>query len=165
MNPEPENFDQLQKLLALKRHESPPPGYFNGFSRKVTARIQSNQKRRWQGPAALFLGDTTWLTEVWDEIRANPLLAGGLSTAVCTVLILGFIASGKNEPPSGSPRLAGDQTPLRGVSAPAPTPSLAQSQPLSSTNPVTSGALPNSLDSLFNQAPLHSAPAKAGFGN
>ena len=41
MNAEPENFDQLCRLLKLKRHESPPPRYFNDFSSQVIARIRN----------------------------------------------------------------------------------------------------------------------------
>jgi hypothetical protein len=36
-----ENFDELRRLLALKRYEAPPPGFFENFATKVTARVAS----------------------------------------------------------------------------------------------------------------------------
>ena len=51
-NAGPENFDALQKLLAIKRHEQPPPRYFNGFSTEVLRRLnqpdQAEPLRWWQ---------------------------------------------------------------------------------------------------------------------
>ena len=49
MESSPENFESLQKLLKLKRHEQPPPRFFNEFSGRVIARIQSEGTRppRW----------------------------------------------------------------------------------------------------------------------
>ncbi len=32
MNESEHNFQDLKRLLKLKRHEVPPPGYFNNFS-------------------------------------------------------------------------------------------------------------------------------------
>lgn len=39
-------FRLLKKLLALKRHENPPPGYFGNFSSKVTARLRAAEETR-----------------------------------------------------------------------------------------------------------------------
>lgn len=37
------SFSELTQVLRLKRHEVPPPGYFNGFSAKVISRIEAEQ--------------------------------------------------------------------------------------------------------------------------
>ncbi len=45
MESSPENFESLQKLLRLKRHEQPSPRYFNEFSSRVIARLEAGEGR------------------------------------------------------------------------------------------------------------------------
>ncbi len=73
MNPVPEeDFEPLRKLLALKRHETPPPGYFNHFSAKVCARIEAAETVR---PAAWW---QRWLV----AFDAKPIMACSYGLAV-----------------------------------------------------------------------------------
>lgn len=46
MNPQPqsENFERLQKLLALKRHEQPPPGYFEKLSSRIADQLAQEKE-------------------------------------------------------------------------------------------------------------------------
>jgi hypothetical protein len=87
MNPDPENFESLRRLLAWKRHEQPPPGYFNDFSRRVIARIQAGEQ------GADRAGWSTWLQQVWLALQARPAFAGAFGAAVCAFLVVGMVGS------------------------------------------------------------------------
>jgi len=79
MRTEPDSFDELKRLLILKRHEQPPPDYFDGFSGAVLERIQTIANE----PAS---GWRYWLA--WFELK--PLLAGAYGLAVCGLLLFGI---------------------------------------------------------------------------
>jgi hypothetical protein len=91
MSPETENFDQLRRLLALKRHEQPPPGYFHHFSSQVIARIEAGERA--DDPVGLvrFIWEGVWLQRLWDAIESKPALAGVFGAAVCGFLVAGVI--------------------------------------------------------------------------
>lgn len=79
MEPAPENFEKLQKLLALKRHEQPPPGYFDSFSGKVCARIKAESAK----------SEPSW----WQRLFAfdmKPVLVGAYACAVIGVVGVGI---------------------------------------------------------------------------
>ena len=60
-----QDFEDLQRLLALKRHEQPPPGYFERFPNRVLTRIE-------QAEAVV---DLPWWRSLWSDFRAKPVLA------------------------------------------------------------------------------------------
>ena len=78
MNPTPEeNFDPLRKLLAWKRHETPPPGYFNDFSAKVCARIEAAEAVRSVG----------WWQRLRLSFDAKPIMACTYGLAVGGLMV------------------------------------------------------------------------------
>jgi hypothetical protein len=153
MNPESENFEQLQKLLSLKRHEQPPPGYFNNFSGKIIARIEAGSRDE---------GGLTWLRRLWSLVESKPMLTGAFGAAVCALVLSGVVFSDDVESVSGGVRAsAGDANTALGGSANslAMIPGTQHSQFASSTNPVS-----QELNSLLNNFPINAQPASAGFG-
>ena len=106
MKPAPQNpdeFESLKKLLALKRHEEPPPGYFDRLPGEVRARIahaQASPEPWWR----------RWLAS-WD---LSPALA--TSYAVVTVtLVVGGIWMTKQPVAEGGPQIV--TTPVPSVDA------------------------------------------------
>jgi len=87
-----EDFEQLRRLLALKRYEQPPPGYFNRLSREVIARIKAGEQEEGTGVMS-------WLSRFWAAFETKPLLAGAFGTAVCALLVSGISYSEKMETP------------------------------------------------------------------
>jgi hypothetical protein len=87
MKPEPHSFEELQRLLALKRHETPPPTYFSRFADNVLERIEAPE------PA----GPLTWWQRWGLDWGLKPALACGSGVAVCALLAAGILVSLKME--------------------------------------------------------------------
>ena len=79
MEPVPENTEQLLKLLACKRNEKPPPGYFANFANKVIARIEAQEIAR---------QNSSWQRLV-DHFDARPVLACSYGLAIGAILLFG----------------------------------------------------------------------------
>ncbi len=142
--PEPENFDALCRLLKLKRHEQPPPGYFDNFRRQVIARIQADRRMAVGGT------DIPWLQAVWEWFGGKPALAGLFGAAICLLLIVGMTYSGR--PPALPPNrssVASEQPLPRGMALSTlfdPTPESLMAA--SSTNPIAAPQPANIFDQM-----------------
>lgn len=136
-----ENFDQLRKLLALKRYEQPPPGYFQSFSSKVLARIE----------AAEAAGSFSW----WGRLGLDfkPALMCALGVVVCALLSLGVITSVFDH---------GDQPPV-GLAMETTLNSPAAVAPFNSADAVTSSTQPVFASARFDQFGMRIQPASFHF--
>ncbi|HOX57335.1 MAG TPA: hypothetical protein P5205_12495 [Candidatus Paceibacterota bacterium] len=167
MSTDQENFESLRCLLSLKRHEAPPPGYFDRFSREVIERIKSGERGAGFAPLERMLWEAPWLQRFWAAIEAKPVLAGACSVAMCGLLIAGVIYSDKAEiPPVGLVPVA-----ETGSAPMAPTAMAAADHPLlakpavfpetSSTSPIPNGPAGTSLMGDIGQ--LRAQPASFSF--
>ena len=87
MSPEQENFEQIRRVLALKRHEIPPPGYFHHFSREVIVRIKAGDL----GESRLI--QESWVKRFWTMLDTRPVWAGAVGAAVCGFFVIGAVVS------------------------------------------------------------------------
>jgi hypothetical protein len=146
MNPDSENFDSLRRLLALKRHEQPPPGYYNRFSRDVMARIKAGESG---GEMGL---EPAWIQRVLGMFELKPVFAGAFGMAVCTLLISGVVSS------ESVPSVATTETPESSRAS-----FVADSRPPTATDVSFTPANTNPVVSLFDtyQPQVQTAPAAA----
>src|SRR4051812_48433992 len=92
MNADQNDFEQLRKLLALKRYEIPPPRYFNEFSGRVIARLTEPRRE-----------PMTWLQRLGFDFDLQPALMCGVGVLVCGLLSFGIIGAMQiSEPDNGS---------------------------------------------------------------
>jgi hypothetical protein len=166
MNPDTENFAQLRRLLALKRHEQPPPGYFNDFSAQVIARIKAGEKGEGGALIERLLWEAPWLQRIWAAFEAKPVLAGVFGVAVCGLLITGVLFADRPETTSAAlvPSTETESAPmaLADVSA-ADHPLVAKPVILepSSTSPIETAQTGESLLGDFGK--LRAQPARFVF--
>jgi hypothetical protein len=100
MNPEQENFDSLRRLLALKRHEQPPPGYFQDFSAQVLLRIRAGERVDRSSFWESLSWEAPWLQRLWASFETKPILAGALGMLVCGFLVSAIALSEKAANPA-----------------------------------------------------------------
>ena len=150
MNPNTENFDQLRKLLALKRYELPPPRYFNEFSGRVMSRLAEPERQ-----------PLTWWQRLGFDLDLRPAAMCGLGVVVCGLLSFGMIGamqmseSDAAAVPSGSFAVAPP-----GMTAIAPVPA--------SVDTASTGGLllARQASSPFNQFGMAATPVSFGtFGS
>lgn len=145
MNTENQDFENLRRLLKLKRHEQPPPRYFNEFSGQVINRLQADVTKGRVESRSAAASEVPWLQRMLAIFEQKPILAGVFGAAVCGLLVAGAIYS--------DPRVQTDfaESSAPQIKAPAAiaiqafaaNPSLAFS-----TNPVSSGSLFETLPTL-----------------
>jgi hypothetical protein len=145
------NFEMLRRLLALKRHEIPPPGYFNRFSGEVIARIHV-------GEAGESTGD--WSSRLLRAFEFRPAFAGAFASALVLLLVFGIVFA---ERPDSMPQLLlqpmtqniGGTPQLAAVSPVTLPQSADQTGIIASTNPVLNlqpvAALFGQQNPLFQQ--------------
>lgn len=152
MNPDSEQFEQLRKLLVLKRHEQPPPGYFNRFSDQVITRIKTGDQSA---------DGASWLRKLWALLETKPMLTGAFGAAVCALVISGIVFSEDVESADGNVHgtAAGFNAGLGGgMGTMALNQAPETSHFSSSTNPVSP-----TLRALFDQPQLNTQQAGFGF--
>ena len=76
------DFQQLRRLLTLKRYEVPPPRYFNEFSGRVTARLSEPARE-----------PSTWWQRLGFDFDLKPAFMCGLGVVICGLLSFGIIGA------------------------------------------------------------------------
>ncbi len=130
MNVEPENFDQLCRALKLKRHELPPPRYFNDFSSQVISRIRTGTAGGRLETFENAVSESPWVRRFWQAIEHRPAVSGLLTAAACALLVIGVFASDNTRPTlnltgdrmAGIEALATSQSEPNSLAAAAPAP-------------------------------------------
>lgn len=78
MSNESEKFDELRKLLALKRHEQPPPGFFRDLPGRVLMQIEQEESVR-----------PGWWARLREAFELRPALSVGFAGGLCCLLVAG----------------------------------------------------------------------------
>lgn len=161
MKPEQENFDALRRLLALKRHEQPPPGYFDRFSCDVIARLKAGAAEEQEPFFERLFREAPWVGRLFGAFETKPAFAVAFGASVCAVVIAGMIYSESAEP--GNPSLIQASTVTKESASPLNNPpaiglpaQAANTTLAASTNPAI--ATPH-VGSLFDLIQPNAQPA------
>lgn len=150
----PQDFQQLRRLLKLKRHEQPPPGYFDHFAGEVRARITEARETLpiWE---RLF-NEAPWLKRILLKLETQPAFAGIFGAVMCGLLLFGVVYSQSIDSDTDS------ATPLAVDVRSAGTMAL---NAKSSISLVDNHALPVSSTNAILNAGMGISPFDAALGN
>lgn len=144
MNKNEDNFESLRQLLALKRHEVPPPGYFHNFSGEVMSRIRAGEASERASGAQRLSNEAPWLIRFLELFEAKPAFAGAFASVMCMLLLFGIVIAERPDNVA-QPLLTANDQPVSPLASLAPTAFAAQSPvqsgptvvAMNSTNPVS----------------------------
>jgi len=108
MSSSPDDFRDLRRLLALKRHEEPPPGYFKYLPDKILVKIERDDLSE----------HSTWWEWMVEKFDARPVLAGAYAFAISGLMLLGFKLSQDLQHESGSTFMGWMNDPVNTVPSP-----------------------------------------------
>lgn len=164
MNENQQNFDELKRLLRLKRHEVPPHGYFDRFSDQVIDRIHAGEAGGASGFVEKLETSAPWLLNFIRAFDTRPGMVGAFATSLCLLLVLGVVFAEYSEKQTGQTALgiAGGTPTVANDSLTALTtaPAVSSGGIVASTNPVTSLA---PVATLFGQPAGNSLFQPASF--
>lgn len=102
---------RLQQLLALKRHELPPPGYFHNFTAEFHRRLAAEDAR------------APWWQPIVDLVNApTPVLRYATATLAGVLLTLSAIHWNQTASPTTAANQAPTETAALTTASTAPTP-------------------------------------------
>jgi hypothetical protein len=170
MNESEHNFQDVKRLLKLKRHEVPPPGFFNHFSDEVISRIRAGEAQSAGSLAERLNDQAPWLVNFIRFFEAKPGVVGAFATSLCLLLLFGVVLAEHSETgPQNIFASEASQSPatLASVSAPA---AVAATPDFGAATAVTDGGIAISTNSslqpvatLFGQSGAASLFQPAGF--
>lgn len=134
------NFRDLKRLLKLKQHEVPPPGYFGHFSGDVISRIRAGEAGGQRGFFEYLQVHWPRLAGVLHLFALRPALIGGLATCSCLLLLVGVVLGDRPDGVAESGSLAQTASPndVNGSLASVQLAPAGDSGIALTTNPVTS---------------------------
>lgn len=161
MNAEQDNFQNLRRLLTLKRYEQPPPRFFDQFSQQVILQIQAGGRIQQVSFWDSLSWDAPWLQRLWNAIETRPVLAGSFGVAICAFLTAGMLYSEPKDMPASQnlATIAGRQFSLDPSAQTPPANPLVQ-RALAAPLPGMQGftANPESDSSIFQQFNAQQTP-------
>jgi hypothetical protein len=166
MNQNENNFEDLKRLLKLKQHEVPPPGYFNAFSGHVVSRIRAGEAGGSRSFMEQLESSAPWMVNFLRIFETRPGVIGGLATSLCLLLVLVVVFSERSEKASrelltiSDPAAAGSSVTSMTAPGSAVLAASDSSGIVASTNPVTSL---QPVATLFGQPASGSLFQPAGF--
>jgi hypothetical protein len=148
-----DDFEKLQKLLALKKYEQPPPGYFNRLPGQIMSRIEAGE------------GQTRFWEHFIPSFTLKPAMVYGLGLATCGVVALGVFYTSNlpgNKPGATTASTTTISQPTM-VTSTAVAASIASrdASSVNSTNPITQPSLfpdPQNIGRELQTAPVNFAP-------
>ena len=96
MNSDPNDFEALRTLIALKRHEQPPSGYFSRLPDRIAARIEYGE------------GQLGFWENLLAQFAFRPALVYGFSLAALSALTVSVIYSVRVQPEESAQRSPND---------------------------------------------------------